>query len=126
MSVLLFKNTERKKFENRRVVKMERNKNEEDNPDFEAKRREELKKYYSKNRNEEDNATGNVISYILLVFLDILLLNIVVLINFKIFESSMSYPEEWLIVIILWIISCLILAFFFYTVKQTIKYLKKL
>ena len=102
------------------------NQEEEKGTKSEIERKERLKQYYSENKNEEDYSTGSVGIYVSLVFADILLLNVMAGIGFGIVASLNDYPSNVIVAIFLWIIDILILALFLYTVKQTIKHLKKL
>ena len=104
----------------------ENNKNneEENSTQSDVKRKEILEQYYDKNKDLSDENVG--LEYIGLVFADVILLNIMTARGFGIFASLNGYDNNWLLAIILWIIDVFVLALFLYSVRQTIKYLKKL
>ena len=104
----------------------ENNKNneEENSTQSDVKRKEILEQCYDKNKNLSDENVG--LEYIGLVFADVILLNIMTALGFGIFASLNGYDNNWLLAIILWIIDVFVLALFLYSVRQTIKYLKKL
>ncbi|ERK55653.1 hypothetical protein [Leptotrichia sp. oral taxon 879] len=110
----------------RKILEQYYNENQEEKgTKSEIERKEMLKQYYSENKNEEDNSILSVGMYVLLVFIDALLLNVMSSIGFEILKN-LPYSSEAQMNIFLWIIDVLVLALFLYTVKQTIKHLKKL
>lgn len=103
---------------------IEEKNNDDNETEAKIKRKERLEQYYDENKDLNDENVGSI--YIGLVFADVILLNIMSVIGFGIFESLTNYDINWFLIIILWIIDVFVLASFLYSVKQTIKYLKKL
>lgn len=103
---------------------IEEKNNDDNETEAKIKRKERLEQYYDENKDLNDENVGSI--YLGLVFADVILLNIMSVIGFGIFESLTNYDSNWFLIIILWIIDVFVLASFLYSVRQTIKYLKKL
>ncbi len=103
---------------------IEEKNNDDNETETKIKRKERLEQYYDENKDLNNENVGSI--YIGLVFADVILLNIMSVIGFGIFESLTNYDSNWFLIIILWIIDVFVLASFLYSVRQTIKYLKKL
>lgn len=103
---------------------IEEKNDDETKTEAQIKRKERLEQYYDEKKDLNDENVGS--TYIGLVFADVILLNIMSVIGFRLFESLTNYDSNWFLIIILWIIDVFVLALFLYSVRQTIKYLKKL